>query len=145
MHLMMFVCFFFLVGGGKQIIGWWSQLSWVCKAIYNEFELLGIIYFFVFHDYAYFPYSPRAFADHPKPCLIFMLNVFRVASDFGWSQDYWVLARNCRTIFQPLSSFFLLTMIASVHLDSWLPKEFKKLSFMVHYHFTFFELQNVNL
>jgi len=67
-----------------------------------------------------------------------MLNVFRVASDFGWSQDYWVLARNCRTIFQPLSSFFLLTMIASAHLDSWLPKEFKKLSFMVHYHFTFF-------
>jgi len=30
-------------------------------------------FFFVFHDYAYFPYSPGAFADHPKPCLIFML------------------------------------------------------------------------
>jgi hypothetical protein len=40
-------------------------------------------FFFVFHDYAYFPYSPGAFADHPKPCLIFMLNVFRVAGDFG--------------------------------------------------------------
>jgi hypothetical protein len=27
----------------------------------------------VFYDYAYFPYSPAWFADHPKPCLIFML------------------------------------------------------------------------
>jgi hypothetical protein len=30
-------------------------------------------FFFVFHDYAYFQYSPGALADHPKPCLIFML------------------------------------------------------------------------
>jgi hypothetical protein len=74
-----------------------------------------------------------------------MLNVFRVAGDFGWSQEYWVLARNCRTIFQPLSSFFLLTMITSAHLDSWLLKEFKKLSFMVHYHFAIFELQKYEL
>jgi hypothetical protein len=36
-------------------------------------------------------------------------------------------------------------MIAIAHLDSWLPKEFKNLSFMGHYHFAFFELQNMNL
>ncbi len=46
------------VGSAKQF--------WMSLSLWGSF-------FFVFYDYAYFPYSPAWFADHPKPCLIFML------------------------------------------------------------------------
>jgi len=73
MHLMLFVCLFV-----------W-EVGWVSKQLDDVPSIIGFTkqfimslsfwasFFFVFHDYAYFPYSPAAFANHPKPSLIFML------------------------------------------------------------------------
>jgi hypothetical protein len=73
MHLMLFVCLFV-----------WG-VGWVREQLDDSPSIIGSTkqfimslsfwasFFFVFHDYAYFPYSPAAFANHPKPSLIFML------------------------------------------------------------------------
>jgi hypothetical protein len=61
------------------------SMGWVSKQLDDVPSIIGFTkqfimslsfwasFFFVFHDYAYFPYSPAAFANHPKPSLIFML------------------------------------------------------------------------
>jgi hypothetical protein len=73
-HAFDVVCLFVCLGGG-----------WVSKQLDDSPSIIGSTkqfimslsfwasFFFVFHDYAYFPYSPAAFANHPKPSLIFML------------------------------------------------------------------------